>query len=112
MREEHKWQTVLIILLIYLRKRLATSKMMIVNHKRNKKYKVFCKGCKNSLESDKFYRIEKNRCRDFLNKRITCQFCDNFVKNRYKKINCEKNTVITNRTFIVGPSYSGPDIKI
>ena len=42
----------------------------------------FCKECKDNLESDAYYGKTRNICRDCLNEKTKCQYCN--------KIHCKK----------------------
>ena len=62
----------------------------------------------------------KNRCKDCLNKKFKCDFCEKFFTKKWLKTHIERehhqnetnlnviidNVSINNRTLLVGPSFS------
>ena len=80
-----------------------------------------CIECEKSLDGSRFYRKVKNRCKDCLNKKFKCDFCEKFFTKKWLKTHIERehhqdktnsNAIIdnvnnNNRTLLVGPSFSG-----
>ena len=82
-----------------------------------------CIECEKSLDGSRFYRKVKNRCKDCLNKKFKCDFCEKFFTKKWLKTHIERehhqdktnsNVIIdnvnnnnNNRTLLVGPSFSG-----
>ena len=36
----------------------------------------YCNGCKRDLEIDKFYSYKKSTCKECVNKKVKCEYCD------------------------------------
>ena len=84
-----------------------------------------CIECRKNLDENRFYRKVKNRCKDCLNKKFKCEFCEKsftkkWLKTHIKRENRqnESNSIMlekpiidnvdnNNRTLLVGPSFSG-----
>ena len=80
-----------------------------------------CIECGKNLDENRFYRKVKNRCKDCLNKKFKCEFCEKSFTKKWLKTHIERehhqnetnsNVIIdnvnnNNRTLLVGPSFSG-----
>ena len=84
-----------------------------------------CVECGKNLDENRFYRKVKNRCKDCLNKKLKCEFCEKSFTKKWLKTHIErehhqnetnsnmiKKPIIDianniNRTLLVGPSFSG-----
>ena len=83
-----------------------------------------CIECGQELDENNFYRKVKNRCKDCLNKKFKCDFCEKSFTKKWLKTHIERehrqnetnSHVIkkpeiennnNNRTLLVGPSFSG-----
>ena len=79
-----------------------------------------CIECGENLDESRFYRKVKNRCKDCLNKKFKCDFCEKFFTKKWLKTHIARehhqdktnsNVIIdnvnNNRTLLVGPSFSG-----
>ena len=83
-----------------------------------------CIECGQELDENNFYRKVKNRCKDCLNKKFKCDFCEKSFTKKWLKTHIERehrqnetnSHVIkkpeiennnNNRTLLVGPYFSG-----
>ena len=80
-----------------------------------------CIECGKNLDENRFYRKVKNRCKNCLNKKFKCEFCEKSFTKKWLKTHIERehhqnetnsNVIIdnvnnNNRTLLVGPSFSG-----
>ena len=85
-----------------------------------------CIECRLELDVNNFYTKVKNRCKDCLNKKFKCEFCEKSFTKKWMKTHIERehnhqnetksnlikkplvdNDNNNNRTLLVGPSFSG-----
>ena len=55
----------------------------------------YCNGCKRDLEIDKFYSYKKSTCKECLNKKVKCSYCD----KEFNSTNLSKHIKLRHSTY-------------